>query len=75
VTGFDPDQISLAQAHNFIDGRPVKGRGAAIAVRRPSDGRVQADLDSVDADQLVEAVDNAQAAYKRSGWAQTDAAG
>ena len=75
MTGFDPDQISLAQAHNFIDGRRVKGRGAAIAVRRPSDGRVQADLDSVDADQLVEAVDNAQAAYKRSGWAQTDPRG
>ncbi|WP_298400247.1 aldehyde dehydrogenase family protein [Sphingobium sp.] len=75
MSGFDPDQIRLATAHNFIGGRRVLGRGPAIVVRRPSDGRVQADLDSVDADQLVEAVDNAQFAYKNSGWAQTDPRG
>lgn len=75
MSGFDPDQISLASAHNFIGGRRVAGRGPAITVLRPSDGRVQAELDSVDADQLVEAAENAQAAYKRSGWAQTDPRG
>ncbi|HUD91380.1 aldehyde dehydrogenase family protein [Sphingobium sp.] len=75
MTGFDPDQISLPKANNFIGGRRVEGRGAAITVRRPSDGRVQADLDSVDADQLAQAVENAQSAYKSSGWAQTDPRG
>lgn len=72
MTGFNPDQISLPHANNFIGGRRVAGRGPAIVVRRPSDGRVQAELDSVDADQLTEAVESAQRAYRTSGWAQSD---
>ncbi|WP_375197145.1 aldehyde dehydrogenase family protein [Sphingobium sp.] len=75
MTGFNPDLISLAKANNFIGGRRIEGRGSAITVRRPSDGRVQADLDGADADQLAEAVENAQTAYKKSGWAQTDPRG
>ena len=72
MTGFNPDQISLPHANNFIGGRRVAGRGPALVVRRPSDGRVQAELDSVDADQLTEAVESAQRAYRTSGWAQSD---
>jgi aldehyde dehydrogenase (NAD+) len=72
VDVFNPDLIALPKGSNFIAGRRVIGRGSAIAVRRPSDGRVYADLDSVDDGQLAEAVEDAQRAYKKSGWAQTD---
>lgn len=75
MDGFDPDQIRLPRASNFIGGRRVEGRGPAIVVRCPSDGRVLAELDSVDDSQLAEAVENAQAAFKTSGWAQTDPRG
>lgn len=75
MNGFDPDLVSMAKANNFIGGRRVEGRGQAITVRRPSDGHVQAELDCVDEGQLAEAVENAQAAYKTSGWAQTDPRG
>lgn len=72
---FNPDLIALPQGSNFIGGRRVTGRGRAIPVRRPSDGRVYADLDSVDDAQLAQAVESAQRAYKSSGWAQTDPRG
>lgn len=49
---FNPDLIVLPQGSNFIGGRRVVGRGQAIPVRRPSDGRIYADLDSVDDAQL-----------------------
>jgi aldehyde dehydrogenase (NAD+) len=75
VDGFNPDLISVGSANNFIAGCRVQGRGEGIVVRRPSDGRVQAELDCADAGQLAEAVENAQAAYKKSGWAQTDPRG
>lgn len=69
---FNPDEIALPGASNFIGGRRVVGRGAKITVRRPSDGRGYADLDCVDEAQLGDAVEDAQRAYRKSGWAQTD---
>lgn len=72
MDSFDPDMIVVPYGSNFIGGRRVVGRGAQISVRRPSDGRIYADLDSVDDAQRVQAVEDATRAYRHSGWAQTD---
>jgi aldehyde dehydrogenase (NAD+) len=58
-----------------MGGRPMAGTGVALAVQRPSDARVYADLDSASAGQVDEIVTDAWRAYKTSGWAQTDPRG
>ncbi|MFV3130995.1 aldehyde dehydrogenase family protein [Niveispirillum sp. KHB5.9] len=72
MSAFDPDSLILPAGSNFIAGRRVAGVGAEIAVRRPSDGREYATLDSAGHAQVDEAVRDAQRAYKGSGWAKAD---
>lgn len=74
MDGFDPDSVGIGDA-NFINGRRVAGRGAEIAVHRPSDGHLYRQLDTVAPDQLDEAVENAWTAFRTSGWAQADPRG
>lgn len=72
MSSFDPETIGTQVRNNFIGGRRTLGRGTPLEVRRPSDARVYAALDSADADQVDVAVQDAWRAYKMSGWAATD---
>ncbi|MFT3966002.1 MAG: aldehyde dehydrogenase family protein [Sphingobium sp.] len=72
MKSFDPDQIGTQAIHNFVAGRRLRGDGAPLEVRRPSDGRVYGLLDSASAAQVDIAAENAWQAYKTSGWAATD---
>jgi aldehyde dehydrogenase (NAD+) len=67
----DPDGLSIEDA-NFVDGRRMAGLGRGIEVRRPSDGRVYATLDTATADQIDAAVQNSRNAFEKSGWAHAD---
>ena len=71
MDGFDLTGLSLSDA-NFIAGRRVRGLGPELEIRRPSDGKVYAGLDTSARGQVDEAVENAWAAYKTSGWAQRE---
>lgn len=68
MDGFDPDKINFGAGH-FIAGRIVSGSGAALDVRRPSDGRVYAGLPLATVGEVDEAVENAWSAFRTSGWA------
>ena len=72
MSSFDPDHIIPEPGSNFIAGRRVAGRGARLAVARPSDGQTWAELDSADAAQLDEAIADADRAFRTSGWASAD---
>jgi aldehyde dehydrogenase (NAD+) len=72
MDSFDPNQIGTQASNNFVGGRRVRGTGALLEVRRPSDAHVYGDLDAADAAQIDEAVQDAWNAYKTSGWAQSD---
>ena len=74
MNGFDPDNVRIGHG-NFIDGRLVAGRGDGLAVRRPSDGHLYRDLDTVTPEQLEDAVASAWHAFRTSGWAQSDPRG
>ena len=64
---FDPSAVRVPNGH-FIDGRLVPGSGNTIAVRRPTDNAVCADLPLADADTVDEAVQNAAHAYATTDW-------
>lgn len=68
MDGFDPDKLHIPTGH-FIAGRLVAGTGASIDVRRPSDGRVYAQLPLAGLDEVDQAVENAWNAFRTSGWA------
>lgn len=72
MSAFDPDSLILPAGSNFIQGHRVAGVGADIPVRRPSDGRVHAHLDSAGLAQVDEAVTGAHDAWRHSGWAKAD---
>ncbi|HSI59215.1 MAG TPA: aldehyde dehydrogenase family protein [Ideonella sp.] len=65
---FNPDHIAIPQGH-FIDGALVGGAGDALAVRRPSDGQVYAELPIASAEVVDRAVTSAQRAFETSAWA------
>ncbi|TSD88773.1 aldehyde dehydrogenase [Mycobacterium sp. KBS0706] len=65
---FDPTAVAIPAGH-FIDGRVVAGQGVAIAVRRPSDSALYADLPVASADLVDGAVSNAAEAQRRTDWA------
>lgn len=65
---FHPDQISVPSGH-FIGGRLVPDAGR-IAVRRPSDAQVHAELPLADADAVDAAVRDAWSAWRTSDWAR-----
>ncbi|WP_106419218.1 aldehyde dehydrogenase family protein [Salinicola tamaricis] len=68
MASFDPDRISLPDGH-YIHGRLVPGTGA-LAVSRPSDGKVYAMLPAADAGCVDAAVDSARRAFTSSDWAR-----
>lgn len=68
VDGFDPDKVNIGVGH-FIGGRIVAGSGASLDVRRPSDGQIYAGLPLASSAEVDEAVENAWAAFRTSGWA------
>ena len=70
MNGSELDQLTF-ETGNFVAGRHVHGRGAAIDVRRPSDGRVYREMRASSLEDVDEAVENAWAAFRTSGWAQS----
>ncbi|MFT4192420.1 MAG: aldehyde dehydrogenase family protein [Comamonas sp.] len=66
MTLLDFNSISVASGH-FIGGRLVPD-AARLAVRRPSDGQVYADLPLAGADTVDVAVRNAWQVWRDSGW-------
>lgn len=66
--GFDPDAVALPTG-SYVDGAYVKGGGAAIAVARPSDGRIVARFAGADAQTVELAVAAAEKALKAACWA------
>lgn len=67
VDGFDPNKVNFGAGH-FIGGRITAGPGASMDVRRPSDGRVYAQLPLANPAKVDEAVENAWTAFRTSGW-------
>jgi aldehyde dehydrogenase (NAD+) len=70
MQAFDPNRIVLPQGH-FIGGVAVRpDAGAMLSVRRPSDGRVYAELPVAGAELVDAAVENARRAWRESDWAR-----
>lgn len=69
MTGFDPASIVVDPAANLIGGRRVLGTGPALGVSRPSDGRPHALLATASPDQVDRACEDADRAFRTSGWA------
>src|SRR5258708_2062241 len=65
---FDPNEIECPKGH-FIDGTLVDEGGERLAVRRPSDGQVYADLPIGSSALVDRAVSSAQRAFQQTGWA------
>jgi aldehyde dehydrogenase (NAD+) len=65
---FDPDRIQVPHGH-FIGGRLVRTHARTLEVLRPSDAKPASALDAADAATVDEAVRNAHAAWRTSGWA------
>ncbi|MCV4343526.1 aldehyde dehydrogenase family protein [Pseudomonas capsici] len=66
MDSFDPRVIAVRSAH-FIAGQ-YRDAQSGMAVSRPSDGQVYAELPIADATLVDEAVSNAWQAFKRSDW-------
>ncbi|MGD0639248.1 MAG: aldehyde dehydrogenase family protein [Roseiarcus sp.] len=66
---FDPSQVAIPAAH-FIGGRRIVKGSDALAVRRPSDGAVLAEMRIADATVVDEAAADAKHAFQSSGWAR-----
>ena len=69
VHDFDPNAIALPTGH-LVGGRTVPGDGPAIAVRRPSDGVVYAEIPEAGEAGVDIAVRDASQAQQRSGWGE-----
>jgi aldehyde dehydrogenase (NAD+) len=65
---FNPNDIAVPNGH-FIDGALVAGDGETLAVRRPSDNQVYADLPIASAELVDRAVISAQRAFQTTSWA------
>ncbi len=68
MLSFDPDKVILP-ASNYIDGQFYQSPGETLAVKRPSDGLVYAELNEAQATDVDTAVQVAHRAAKESGWA------
>src|SRR3982751_1377453 len=66
---FDPTTIQVPAGH-FVNGTRRETATQMLAVRRPSDGQVYAELPLGDADLVDEAVCAAQRALRASNWAR-----
>jgi len=66
---FDPTTIQVPAGH-FVNGARWESAAEMLAVRRPSDGRVYAELPVATADVVDEAVCAAQRALRTSNWAR-----
>ncbi|MDF7648684.1 aldehyde dehydrogenase family protein [Erwiniaceae bacterium L1_54_3] len=67
MLSFDPEKVSLPIGH-YIGGQHVTTQGARFAVKRPSDGKVYAELNEAQASDVDRAVTLAHEALKTSGW-------
>jgi aldehyde dehydrogenase (NAD+) len=65
---FEPNAVRIPNGH-FIDGSLVSGGGATLAIRRPSDNAVCADMPIADAAVVDQAVQNAMHAFRTTEWA------
>jgi len=63
------DRIRPDLAANFIAGQTVLGTGVELDVRRPSDSALLSPLRCASLGQLADAIEDAAATQKRSGWA------
>src|ERR1700741_3003266 len=64
---FDPQDVQVPNGH-YIDGALVSGGAERLAVRRPSDNQVYADLAVGDVEVVDRAVRSAQRAFQTTGW-------
>lgn len=70
MTGdFDPNSIEVPNGH-FIGGRLLPGGKERIIVRRPSDGQAYQELPIASAEEVSQAVENAEAVFRNSDWAR-----
>jgi aldehyde dehydrogenase (NAD+) len=65
---FDPRDVQVPNGH-YIDGELAGGGGERLAVRRPSDNQVYAELSVGDVEVVDRAVTSAQRAFQTTGWA------
>lgn len=68
MLSFDPDKVILPTG-NYIDGQFYPSQGETLVVKRPSDGRVYAELNEAQSSDVDTAVQVAHRAAKASGWA------
>jgi aldehyde dehydrogenase (NAD+) len=69
TTDFDPDAVRIPNGH-FIDGRQITSSGDTLAVRRPSDNAICAELPIVaEADTVNQAVESGMRAFRSTEWA------
>lgn len=67
MLSFDPEKVSLPLGH-YISGQHVQTHGARFAVKRPSDGKIYAELSEAQAEDVDRAVTLAHQALSASGW-------
>lgn len=67
MLSFDPNSVKIPDG-NFINGMTVALKGQSLAVKRPSDGRIYADLAEASVDDVDRAVQSAHQAFLTSGW-------
>jgi aldehyde dehydrogenase (NAD+) len=65
---FDPNAVRIPNGH-FIDGRLAEGSGETMAVQRPTDNAICAELPIADAATVDQAVQSAMHAYATTDWA------
>lgn len=68
MLSFDPNKVSVPTG-NYIDGQSCQTRGETLAIKRPSDGQVYAELNEAQAGDVDRAVQVAHRAARESGWA------
>lgn len=67
MLSFDPEKVLLPAGH-YIGGQHLITAGARFAVKRPSDGKVYAELTEAQIEDVDRAVTTAHQALKTSGW-------
>ncbi|WP_395015043.1 aldehyde dehydrogenase family protein [Dongia sp.] len=66
---FNPDEVPMPEGH-WIDGALLTAGSDRIPVRRPSDGKIFAEIPDASEDVVDRAVAGAAAALRTSGWAE-----
>lgn len=67
MLSFDPEKVLLPAGH-YINGQHVTTQGERFSVKRPSDGKIYAELSEARQDDVDRAVSVAHQALKSSGW-------